>query len=69
MFGLLLFFLFFFSGTLLKVRLYFQSGPSASVSFLVDDASVTELEGGGQVSTADLNHVINQHRKSDIHVQ
>ena len=52
-----------------NVRLYFQSGPSASVNFLVDEASVTELEGVGHVSTADLNHVIDQTRKSDIHVQ
>ena len=59
---------FLFAG-LLNTRVYFQSGPSASVNYLVDDTSVTQQVGGGHVSTAHLNHVIDQQRKSDIHVQ
>lgn len=50
-----------------NTRLYFQSAP-VPIDFLVDDASVTE-ETGGHVTIADLNHVIDQQRKSDIHVQ
>ncbi|KAK7105032.1 uncharacterized protein [Littorina saxatilis] len=49
-----------------NTRLYFQSAP-VPIDFLVDDASVTE-ETGGHVTIADLNHVIDQQRKSDIHV-
>ncbi|XP_070179899.1 uncharacterized protein [Littorina saxatilis] len=48
------------------VRLYFQSRPSAGVNFLVDEASCTELAGGGPVTTASLNKAIDQHRKSNI---
>ncbi|KAK7104507.1 hypothetical protein V1264_019210 [Littorina saxatilis] len=50
-----------------STRIYFESKPSASVSFEVDDASVTQAQHVTPVTTSYLNQQIDQHRKSNIH--
>ena len=51
----------------MNTRVYFE-GPSSSVNFAVDDASVTE-DGGTQSWRNAADHVIDQLRKSDIHIR
>ncbi|KAK7106458.1 hypothetical protein V1264_017712 [Littorina saxatilis] len=54
------------SKALKQTRIYFE-GPQPSVTFLVDDASVTQV--GGQTSWRNVtDHVIEQMRKSNIHI-
>ncbi|KAK7105034.1 uncharacterized protein [Littorina saxatilis] len=50
--------------TLTNMRVYFQSGPSTSANFAVDDVSLTEVTN--HVTTSSLNGVIDKVRKSDI---
>ncbi|KAK7104842.1 anti-sigma-I factor RsgI6-like [Littorina saxatilis] len=50
-----------------RLRPYIQSGPEGSVGFLTDSATITPASGsGGDVTFTDLNHVIDQQRKSNI---
>ncbi|KAK7506840.1 hypothetical protein BaRGS_00001691, partial [Batillaria attramentaria] len=58
------------SRSLRDTRIYFQSGPDASVNFVVDEASVTEVSGGSSHSSSgSLDQIIDRERKSDIHIQ
>ncbi|KAK7506844.1 hypothetical protein BaRGS_00001695, partial [Batillaria attramentaria] len=46
-----------------------NSGPDASVNFVVDDASVTEVSGGtSHSSSGSLDQIIDRERKSDINI-
>nr|KAG5711835.1 hypothetical protein BaRGS_026276 [Batillaria attramentaria] len=57
------------SRSLRDTRIYFQSGPDASVNFVVDEASVTEVSGGSSHSSSgSLDQIIDRERKSDIHI-
>nr|KAG5714605.1 hypothetical protein BaRGS_007051 [Batillaria attramentaria] len=49
-----------------STRIYYQSGPDASVNFIVDDTSVTDEGTATQVSSSSLDQTINRERKSDI---
>ncbi|KAK7104506.1 uncharacterized protein [Littorina saxatilis] len=51
-----------------RARVYFESKPSASVNYAVDDASLTEIAGVQHVTTAYLNHQIDVHRKNNINL-
>lgn len=51
-----------------QTRLYYQSGPDASVNFVVDETSVTAAAGSTGTSGGTIDQVINRERKSDINV-